>query len=83
VKTTADAEAPVRAQFILGAISLVIWFAVAFTLGVHWYIDEDTAQPILMAGGIALMIAAIPWLAYRPLVRRLSGTGDRSGSRST
>ena len=66
------AEARDRAQFILGAISLVIWFAVAFTLGVRWYIDEYTAQPILMAGGIAFAIAAIPWLAYKPLVRRLS-----------
>jgi ABC-type dipeptide/oligopeptide/nickel transport system permease component len=72
VKTTDSVEAPVRAQFILGAISLIIWFIVAFTLGVLWYIDEDTAQPILMAGGIALMIAAIPWLWYPRLVRRLS-----------
>jgi hypothetical protein len=66
------AEARDRAQFILGAISLVIWFAVAFALGVRWYVDENTAPPILMAGGIALLIAALPWLAYRPLVRRLS-----------
>lgn len=55
---------------ILGAISLVIWFVVAFTLGVKWFIDEDTPQPILIAGGIALMVAAVPWLAYKPLVRR-------------
>jgi hypothetical protein len=60
-----------RAQFILGAISLVIWFAVAFTLGVRWFVDDSTPQPILMAGGIALMIAALPWLAYAPLVRML------------
>ena len=66
------AEARDRAQFILGAISLVIWFAVAFTLGVRWYIDEYTAQPILMAGGIAFMVCAVPWLAYPWLVRRLS-----------
>jgi hypothetical protein len=72
VKTTDSVEPTVRAQFILGAVSLVIWFAVAFTLGVRWYIDEDTAQPILMAGGIALMVAALPWLLYKPLVRRLS-----------
>ena len=71
-KTTADVDARDRAQFILGAISLIIWFAVAFTLGVRWYIDEDTAQPILMAGGIAFMIAAIPWLAYPALVRRFT-----------
>jgi len=72
VKTTADVDARDRAQFILGAISLVIWFIVAFTLGVRWYVDEDTAQPILMAGGIAFAIAAIPWLAYPALVRRFT-----------
>ena len=70
MKTTADARD--KAQFVLGAVSLVIWFIVAFTLGVRWYIDEDTAQPILMAGGIAFMICAIPWLAYPWLVRRFS-----------
>lgn len=70
MKTTADARD--RAQFLLGAISLVIWFIVAFALGVTWYIDEDTAQPILMAGGIAFMICALPWLAYPWLVRRFS-----------
>jgi len=68
--TTASARD--RAQFILGAVSLVIWFGVAFTLGVRWYVDENTAPPILMAGGIALLVAALPWLAYRPLARRLS-----------
>jgi hypothetical protein len=61
---------------ILGAISLVVWFAVAFGLSVPWYIDEDTAQPILMAGGIALAIAALPWLAYPWLVRRLRTRRD-------
>jgi hypothetical protein len=72
VKTTANADARDQAQFILGAISLVIWFLVAFSLGIRWYIDEDTAQPILMAGGIAFMVCALPWLAYPWLVRRLS-----------
>jgi hypothetical protein len=60
---------------ILGAISLVIWFVVAFGLGVKWFIDENTPQPILVAGGIALMIAALPWLGYQPLVRRLRDRG--------
>jgi hypothetical protein len=69
-----ESDARDRAQFILGAISLVIWFIVAFALGVKWYIDEDTAQPILMAGGIALMVAALPWIAYPWLVRRLTKT---------
>jgi hypothetical protein len=68
--TTADVDARDRAQFILGAISLIIWFAVAFTLGVRWYVNEDTAQPILMAGGIAFAVCALPWLAYPALVRR-------------
>ena len=76
VKTTAEARD--QAQFLLGALSLAIWFAVAFTLGVRWYIDENNPQPILMAGGIALMICAIPWLAYPWLVRRLAhGTDSR------
>jgi hypothetical protein len=50
----------------------VIWFIVAFALGVSWYIDDETAQPILMAGGIAFAVCAIPWLAYPWLVRRFS-----------
>jgi hypothetical protein len=68
---TTTAEARDRAQFILGAVSLIIWFVVAFALGVRWYVDEDTAPPILIAGTIALVVAAIPWLSYRWLVRRL------------
>jgi len=35
-------------------------------------VDEDTAQPILAAGGIAFMICAIPWLFYPRLVRKLT-----------
>jgi hypothetical protein len=55
---------------ILGAASLVIWFAVAFGLGVAWFVDDNTPQPIFMAGGIALIVAAVPWLAYGWLVCR-------------
>jgi hypothetical protein len=66
-----ESEARERAQMILGAISLVIWFAVAFALAVRWFVNEYSARPILMAGGIAFLVAALPWLAYRPLVRRL------------
>jgi hypothetical protein len=61
---------------ILGAVSLVIWLIVAFGLGVVWFIDEDTPQPILMAGGFALIVAALPWLAYRPLVDKLRKRRD-------
>jgi hypothetical protein len=53
-------------------VSLVVWFVVAFGLGVRWYVDEYTAPPILLAGGVALVVAASPWLAYRWLVHRLS-----------
>ena len=60
-----------RAQFILGAISLIVWFGLAFGLSIAWFQDEETAQPILMAGGLALMVAALPWLGYRRLVERL------------
>jgi hypothetical protein len=67
-----DAEARDRAQFILGGISLVIWLVLAFTLCIQWYVDEYTARPLFMAGGIALAVAAVPWLAYKPLVRKLS-----------
>ncbi|MCA1647088.1 MAG: hypothetical protein LC797_17040 [Chloroflexi bacterium] len=66
-----ESHARDRAQLILGAVSLVIWFVVAFSLSVRWYVDEDTAPPILIAGTIALVVAAIPWLTYRWLVRRL------------
>ena len=72
-----ESEARDRAQIILGAISLVIWFIVAFTLSVRWFIDEYTAQPILMAGGVAFLVAAIPWLAYLPLVSRLRKNAAR------
>jgi uncharacterized membrane protein len=67
-----EADARDRAQFLLGAISLIVWFLVAFGLSVMWFVDEYSARPILMAGGVAFMIAALPWLAYRPLVRRFS-----------
>lgn len=55
---------------MLGAVSLVIWFLVAFGLSALWFVDEYTGRPILMAGGIAFAVAALPWLAYRPLVHR-------------
>ena len=64
-------EARDRAQFILGAISLVLWFGVAFGLAITWFVDDNTPQPIFMAGGLALIVAALPWLAYKALVRRL------------
>jgi hypothetical protein len=66
---------------ILGAVSLVVWFFVAFGLSVPWYINEDTPQPILMAGGIALAVAAVPWLAYPWVVKRLRMRPDTPPAR--
>jgi hypothetical protein len=63
-------EARDRAQFILGAVSLVVWLFFAFAFSVAWFVDEYTPQPIFMAGGIAFVLAAVPWLAYPRLVHR-------------
>lgn len=70
----AAAEGRDRAQMILGAISLAIWFVAAFALAIVWWQDEYTARPIFMAGGVAFLLAALPWLAYRPLSRRFTPT---------
>jgi uncharacterized membrane protein len=64
-------EARLRAQFILGGVSLVIWLLVAFSLSVAWFVDEYTARPIFVAGVVAFVVAALPWVAYRALTRRL------------
>jgi hypothetical protein len=70
VRTTAEAKD--RAQLILGAVSLVIWFSVAFTLAVSWLLAGAAESRAILAGFIALAVAALPWLAYRPLVRFLA-----------
>ncbi|MDQ3811151.1 MAG: hypothetical protein M3336_12760 [Chloroflexota bacterium] len=66
------AEARDRAQLILGAISLLVWFVVAFTLSVSWLLAGAPQSRVMLAGGIGLAVAALPWLAYRRLVCRLS-----------
>jgi hypothetical protein len=74
--TRTDPEAREFAQMLLGAVSLVIWFAVAFGLAIAWQVNDDTPAPrILSAGGIGLVAAALPWLAYRPLVSWLRRRG--------
>ena len=74
--TRTDLEAREFAQMLLGAVSLIIWFAVAFGLAIAWQVNDDTpARQILTAGGIGLVAAALPWLAYRPLVSRLRRRG--------
>jgi protein-S-isoprenylcysteine O-methyltransferase Ste14 len=70
VREEAERRARERAEAILGFVSLVLWFVVAFGLSIALWVDEDHPRPILMAGGIALLVAALPWLGYRWLVRR-------------
>ena len=68
------AEARERAQLVLGALSLLIWFSVAYVLAVTWYMQTHTQRTILLAGFVALLVAAVPWLGYRRLVNRLTAT---------
>jgi hypothetical protein len=74
--TRTDLEAREFAQLVLGAASLVIWFAVSFGLAIVWQVNDDTpARLVLTAGGIGLAAAALPWLGYRRLVSRLRRRG--------
>jgi hypothetical protein len=70
-------EATGRAQLLLGAVSLVLWFAVAYTLAVNWLLAGASDSRAILAGSIALAVAALPWLAYKPLVRKLAARPSR------
>ena len=67
-------EATERAQLLLGAVSLLLWFAVAYALSVTWLLDGQPRTRVMLAGAIALAVAAVPWVVYGPLVRRFSKT---------
>ena len=58
-------EATEAVQFGLGLTSLLIWlvltFGVVYALGLVGY---GRAAPILLVGALALLVAALPWLAY-------------------
>ena len=56
---------------------MIVWFAVAFGLAVPWVMQGAPQSRIVLAGFIALAAAAIPWLAYRPLVKRLAPRQSR------
>jgi hypothetical protein len=71
------AEARERAQLILGFVSLLIWFAVAYGLAVTLYLQTHTQRAILLSGVVALGFAAIPWLGYRRLAERLAAKTRR------
>jgi hypothetical protein len=70
--TLTPQEASERAQLILGAVSLLIWFAVAYGLAVTWLLAGAPDSRIILAGMIALAVAALPWLGYRRLVKTLT-----------
>jgi hypothetical protein len=78
-----DLEAREFAQMLLGAVSLILWFAVAFGLAIAWQVNDDTPAPrIMLAGGIGCIVAALPWLGYRRLVAAARGprpTAERGG----
>jgi hypothetical protein len=54
----------------LGLVSLLLWFA--FTFGVAYLlllaVPNLRAPVVLLLGGLGLIVAALPWLAYRRLV---------------
>ena len=74
--TRTDLEAREFAQAVLGAVSLVVWFAVAFGLAIAWQVTEDQPKQIMLAGGIGLVAAALPWLGYQRLVTHLTRRGS-------
>ena len=74
--TRTDLEAREFAQAVLGAVSLVIWFAVAFGLAIAWQVTQDQPKQIMLAGGIGLVAAALPWLGYPRLVTHLTRRGS-------
>jgi hypothetical protein len=72
------AEARERAQLVLGAVSLVIWFGVAYALAVPLYMSTHTQRSILLAGAVALLVAALPWLGYRRLIRHFAERSEKN-----
>ena len=81
VRGEGTSEARERAQLLLGAVSLALWLAVGYSLALLLYVQTHTGRSILLAGAIALAVAALPWLGYRRLVRRLAATMTRRGTR--
>ena len=56
-------------QFPLGCLSLVLWLVVVFVFFLAFNLwTRVTSTPLLMAGGLALVVAALPWLAYPRMV---------------
>ncbi len=64
-----DARARVQARLALA--STIIWFVVTFGAAVLLNFGYGTRAPlVLLLGFTGLLVAALPWLAYRRLVAR-------------
>ena len=67
-----ERDAKERWQLMLGLTSLVLWFGVSFGLVIAGNLLVGPIRPagIILAGALAALVAAAPWLAYQRLVRR-------------
>lgn len=73
-------EARARVQARLGLASTIIWFVATFGGAVLLNFGEGTRAPlILLLGSAGLLVAALPWLAYRRLVARATEEIARRG----
>ena len=64
-------EAIEHVQARLAGVSFVIWMIVSFGIVIVFDLAHPQTQSLIIrAGGIALAVAAIPWVAYRPWIRR-------------
>jgi hypothetical protein len=64
-----DQEAREFAQAVLGLVSLVVWFGLSFGVAIAMQLTYSNNRTIMMIGGVALVIAALPWLGYHRLVK--------------
>lgn len=63
-------EALDHVQLWLGLVSLLLWFTVSYGIVLAANLTQGgSPSRIIIAGAIGLLFAALPWLAYRRLVR--------------
>ena len=63
-----EREARELAQALLGLISLLVWFGLSFGVAIALQLNSTQNSRIMMVGGVSLLVAALPWLAYRQVV---------------
>ncbi len=80
-----ERDARETVQMWLSFASTIIWFAVTFTLAVMLDLpNSESPARVIPLGFAMLLVAATPWIAYRPLVRaavrrRVTRLATRSG----